>query len=56
MGNAHVLGLRAIDGVPQDPATGSAMGRHAPTAEIADPAGGDAGDEHEISWVKGRDA
>ena len=32
------------------------MGRHAPTAEIADPAGGNAGDEHEISCMKGRDA
>ena len=24
-----------------------------PSAEVADAAGGDAGDEHEISWVKG---
>src|SRR6476661_2626168 len=56
MRNAHVLGLRAIDGVPQDPAAGSAMGRHAPTAEVADPAGGNAGDEHEISCMNGRDA
>src|SRR6476646_6585633 len=56
MGNAHVLGLGAIDRVPQDPATGPAMGRHAPPAKIADAAGGDAGDEHEISWVKGCDA
>ena len=31
------------------------MGRHAPSAEIANPAGGDAGDEHEISWLEGTD-
>src|SRR5678816_2518844 len=45
----------SIDRVPQDPSTGPAMGRHAPSAEIANPAGGDAGDEHEISWLKGTD-
>src|SRR6187551_961045 len=56
MGNAHVLGLRTVDRVPKDPAAGSAMGRHAPTAEIADAARGDARDEHEIPWVEGGDA
>ena len=56
MRDAHVLGLGTIDRVPQDPATSPAMGRHAAPAEIADAAGGDAGDEHEISWVKGGDA
>ena len=56
MGNANVLGLRAIDRIPQDPSAGSTMRRHAPPAKVADPTGRDAGDEHEISWVNGDDA
>jgi hypothetical protein len=52
MRNAHVLGLRAVDGVAQDPAAGGAVRIHAAAAVLALAARRDARDEHVVAGVE----
>ena len=56
MGNTHILGLRAIDLIAEDPAARGAMGIHPAAAIIAFAAGGDAGNENVIALMEGSDA
>lgn len=52
MRDAHVLGLSAIDLVPENPPAGFALRWHLPAAVMAGPAGGDAGDEHGLPGLE----
>ena len=49
VGNAHVLRLGPVDAVAEDPAAVPAVGVHPLAAEVAAPAGADAGDEDLVS-------
>src|SRR5690554_3755587 len=49
MGDAYILGLGAIDQMPQNPAAVPAMGIDAALAVVATAAGGDAGNQHLIA-------
>lgn len=49
VGNADELGLRAVDGVAEDPAAGRAVGVHLPAAIFALTTGTDAGDQNAIA-------
>ena len=55
MRNAHVLGLRPIDGVPQDPPTVPAVRVHRPPAEVAFAARGHAGDQDLVAGANAGD-
>ena len=55
VGNADELRLRAVDRVAEDPAAGRAMGIHLLAAIFALAAGGDAGDQHVVAGLEGRD-
>src|SRR5690554_1635931 len=49
MGDAYILGLGAIDQMPQNPAAIPAMGIDAALTVVATPAGGDAGNQHLVA-------
>ena len=53
--NAHVLGLRPVDGVAQDPPTVPAVRVHAPPAEVAFAARGHAGDQDLVAGANAGD-
>src|SRR5207249_5206307 len=50
--NAHVPGLGAVEGVPEDPPAVFAMGVHPAPAWRAYPIGGDAGDQHPLAGME----
>ncbi|MNN34095.1 hypothetical protein D3C81_1478820 [compost metagenome] len=52
MGNAHLLGLGAVDQVAEDPAAGAAVRGHALAAEIALAAGADAGNQYAVARLE----
>src|SRR5690606_41667686 len=49
MGDAYILGLGAIDQMPQNPAAIPAMGIDAALTVVATPAGGGAGNQHLVA-------
>ena len=55
MRDAHIFGLRAVDGVAENPAAGRAMRIHLLSAIDAFAAGADAGNEHAVARLEYRD-
>ena len=54
--DAHMLCLRAVNGVAENPAAVLAVRAHATAAKFAFSAGGDAGDDHAVTHMKAGDA
>src|SRR5882724_235637 len=56
VGNAHILGLRPVDGVAENPSAADTMRVHTLSAILASPACADARNEDPFSWFECRDS